>query len=375
MGREGAAHAPAWVRSGWLTVPPGAWRTLGTERLLLAWLLLWLLWAPVPLGSQGGWAQGMLAIGMGLGIAGLATLRWCEGRSPLERPGPAVWPLGAMLVGTALSPWILPGLAADRFALTHQALHVLTLLGAGLLTVSLVTTPRRASAVLIGVAAMAVVQGAVSAWMSSQPQEMQWFFLSRPRDGYWQGSFAHPAQWSSGMALCLAAAMGQGMIARRTRFGLMRRAEAGMLAVTACTVAAQLARHGWAAPEAGVGQWPLEAAAAAPGMDLAIWLAPGVLSLPRIWRCLRDTTRATNAGIGVAAALALCVMGVHSLVGASPQAPANILVFVVLLMLAWSPATEAEAVPDGLHPGTAPLLLGLTAGSDAVASDIEQPGH
>ena len=121
---------------------------------------------------------------------------------------------------------------------------------------------------------------------------------------------------------------------------------------------------------------------AAPGVDLATWLVPGVLSLPRVWRGLRSTTRASAAGIGVCAALALGAMVLHSLVGgAGPQAPANTLVFVVLLMLVWSPATTAEAAQDWPQLEAAPLLLlGLSPGpagmldDGVVASDREQPG-
>ncbi len=75
-------------------------------------------------------------------------------------------------------------------------------------------------------------------------------------------------------------------------------------------------------------------------VGLALWLAVGVASLARALRLLNDGQSRMNRGVAVAALMALCCIGLHSVVDFNLHIPSNALVFTVLLALVWAVPAE-----------------------------------
>lgn len=71
-------------------------------------------------------------------------------------------------------------------------------------------------------------------------------------------------------------------------------------------------------------------------MGLASWLGLGLASGVAALRLLRDSQPRLQRGVGVAAAVALFSLGLHSLVDFNLQIPANALTLASLLALAWA---------------------------------------
>lgn len=69
---------------------------------------------------------------------------------------------------------------------------------------------------------------------------------------------------------------------------------------------------------------------------LALWLAVGLATAWRALRLLRDNEPRLSRGVGVAAAVALFALGLHSVVDFNLQIPSNALTFTALLALVWA---------------------------------------
>jgi len=71
-------------------------------------------------------------------------------------------------------------------------------------------------------------------------------------------------------------------------------------------------------------------------VGLALWVGLGVATAVRAAKLLFDSQPRLNRGVGAAALLALCSIGLHSMVDFNLQIPANALTLTVILALAWS---------------------------------------
>ena len=71
-------------------------------------------------------------------------------------------------------------------------------------------------------------------------------------------------------------------------------------------------------------------------VGLALWVGLGLATAVRSVRLLRDSQPRLSRGLGAAALMALCSIGLHSMVDFNLQIPANALTLVVILALPWS---------------------------------------
>jgi O-antigen ligase len=71
-------------------------------------------------------------------------------------------------------------------------------------------------------------------------------------------------------------------------------------------------------------------------VGLALWVGLGLATAVRSARLLRDSQPRLNRGVGAAALMALCSIGLHSMVDFNLQIPANALTLVVILALTWT---------------------------------------
>lgn len=71
-------------------------------------------------------------------------------------------------------------------------------------------------------------------------------------------------------------------------------------------------------------------------LGLALGLAVGVATAWRAAQLLRDNVHRVNRGLGVAATMALCTLGLHSMVDFNLHIPANALTFTVILAAVWA---------------------------------------
>jgi O-antigen ligase len=75
-------------------------------------------------------------------------------------------------------------------------------------------------------------------------------------------------------------------------------------------------------------------------VGLALWLSLGLGSAWLALGQLRDQASAVSRGVAVAALMALCSLGLHSMVDFNLHVPANALTFTVLLALPWAMAAR-----------------------------------
>ncbi len=88
-------------------------------------------------------------------------------------------------------------------------------------------------------------------------------------------------------------------------------------------------------------------------VGLALLLALAAATAWRAARMLRDSEPRLKRGVGVAALMALCSMGLHGMVDFNLQIPANALTLVLLLALVWTTLdnTASTAVASGRQQG------------------------
>ncbi len=87
-------------------------------------------------------------------------------------------------------------------------------------------------------------------------------------------------------------------------------------------------------------------------VGLLLWLTAGLASGWRAWQLLDDRESATNRGFAVAALMALCCMGLHSMVDFNLHIPANALTFTVLLAAVWAVEGSGKRTRSGTRPST-----------------------
>lgn len=71
-------------------------------------------------------------------------------------------------------------------------------------------------------------------------------------------------------------------------------------------------------------------------VGLALWVSVGVFSVWRLWPLLGDGAERTDRGVAVAALMALCCLGLHSVVDFNLHIPAIAMSLSVLLALLWA---------------------------------------
>jgi O-antigen ligase len=89
-------------------------------------------------------------------------------------------------------------------------------------------------------------------------------------------------------------------------------------------------------------------------LGLALWMGVGVASAWRSAQLLRDDVHRVNRGLGVAATMALCCLGLHSMVDFNLHIPANALTFTVLLAAVWAVPAELKKRRSGASRSARP---------------------
>jgi len=142
------------------------------ERLLFLVLLVLLVWAPLPLGSNRNWAMALLAMGLGASLVLTWAVLALQGYSPLERCLTARVPLAALVLFSLLvagQAWVgLSGVSGrglgsvDPFQTKYFLLCALTYLAVFVLILLLVSNDLRARYVIFTLIGSVLVQALVA---------------------------------------------------------------------------------------------------------------------------------------------------------------------------------------------------------------------
>jgi O-antigen ligase len=182
---------------------------------LLGLFLVWLVWLPLPLGSNRPWAAALSAavVWVLLALAGLVRL-WTP---PAGAPGPQHrphWGAGAVLallvlfagvVGLQLSPM---GYTEDAFETRSYLLRCVGHVGAFWLVLLLVTSDRRRMLLLGGLLAAGVVQAMVAVLLFSTGSQYELMGIDFVQGTRATGTFPNADALSNYMVLTLAAGLG-----------------------------------------------------------------------------------------------------------------------------------------------------------------------
>lgn len=198
-----------------MPLPPRPW----WDRIAFALLLLLLLWAPLPLGSNRPWALALLGIAVWCALALLLGAAAWTGQARVWArltPGAAGAALLAafalLLVGQLLgaqgAPWAAGWRTAD-VALTLPYLYTtLVYLGVYLLVLATCGRPQRVRWVLGTVAAAGVLQATLAVLLLASGARYQLFFTDFHQAGRASGTFPNPDHLAGHMQLGLSAAVG-----------------------------------------------------------------------------------------------------------------------------------------------------------------------
>ena len=194
-------------------------------------LLVVLVWAPLPLGSNRAWALSLMAMVLcALLLAVVAGALWAG--APLVRPSrsfparPMLWPLGllglmALLVAAQLLPLPLalrspfvpgadgPGaVSVDPFATRQYLLACLAYLSAFALVTLLARTEQRLRMLLATLVLSGVLQAIVAIALFGSRAEYQFLFTAMSSSDRASGTFPNYNHLAGYMELCLAAGLG-----------------------------------------------------------------------------------------------------------------------------------------------------------------------
>ncbi len=195
------------------STPPGPW----WDRVAFGGLLLALVWAPLPLGSNRPWAVGVLASLLCLLVA-LYLLGAVHGGHARFRGRllAAAWSLGLMgcfallLLGQLSAPaWLQAPLhTMDAFQTRIYLLTTLAYLAAALLVALCVGTARRVTLLLVAVLAAGVLQAVIAVALYSAGASYQYLFTDFAQGGRVTGTFVNPDHLAGYLELCLSAGLG-----------------------------------------------------------------------------------------------------------------------------------------------------------------------
>jgi len=206
-----------------------------THQVAFGGLLLLLVWAPLPLASNRGWALALLSLclcGLLLLVVGAA---WLAG-TPLQatgagpRTGRDVWlPLGllgayTLLVALQLVPlpavllgWLAPGvdvaggagpLSVDPSSTRAYLLACVAYTAAFALVLLLARSERRLRWLVVAVVASGVFQAFLAVLLMTSRQGYEYLFLQFSGGGRATGTFASPDHLAAYMLLCIALGLG-----------------------------------------------------------------------------------------------------------------------------------------------------------------------
>lgn len=182
-------------------------------------LLALLVWAPLPLGSNRGWALALLSLALcGLLLFVLATA-WVAGVEPWHPSGSQLrgwrplWPmllLGgySVLVVLQLLPWAGGPRTVDPFATWSFLLASLGYLAAFALVLLLARSEERLRALMLTLVGSGLLQAGLAAVLINRREGYEYFFLSFPAMDRATGTFANPDQLAAYLLLSLSIGLG-----------------------------------------------------------------------------------------------------------------------------------------------------------------------
>ena len=186
------------------------------QALGFAGLLVALVWAPWPLGSNRPWGVALLAAIVWASVM-LAALGWVLQAAPRRALQPGAWLPVAALVGFAGLALLqmLPGLGADGGTLSIDPFHTrryllvtLLYLGAWLLVLLTVNTRARAQQLLGGLLAAGLLQAVAAVLLYSAGGSYELWFAAFDQGDRTKGTFVNPDHLAGYMELTLSAGLG-----------------------------------------------------------------------------------------------------------------------------------------------------------------------
>ena len=200
-------------------LPPRPW----WDRTAYALLLILIVWAPLPLGSNRPWALAVLGLG-----AWLALLVWLGGAATQAATQAAVRPWGrlaaggagvavlagfalltaAQLAGHAGAPWAGVLATLDDMQTRTHLYTTLVYLAVFALVLATAGRPGRVRGVLATVAASGVLQAALAVLLQATGAHYQLFFTTFDQGGRATGTYPNPDHLAGYMELGLSAGVG-----------------------------------------------------------------------------------------------------------------------------------------------------------------------
>jgi O-antigen ligase len=184
--------------------PPGAAAWVG--------LMLALVWAPLPLGSNRPWAVGLLVM-LVLGLWAMLHARVVHAglAARLAARLRDAWPPLALLAALCMLPlaqlWV-DGATADAARTREYLLRTLLYSAAFVLTLCLATTSRRVLGLLGAVVAAGVLQAGLAVVLYSTGASYDFLFMPFEQGQRAMGTFPNPDHLAGYMELALAAGLG-----------------------------------------------------------------------------------------------------------------------------------------------------------------------
>ena len=189
---------------------------LRLQALGFAGLLVALIWAPWPLGSNRPWGVALLAalVWAGVVLAALGHVLKAQPRPPLS---PGAWlPVAALVAFAGLAVLqILPGLGPDGGTLSIDPFHTrryllitLLYLGGWLLVLLTVDTRARAEQLLGALLVAGLLQALAAVLLYSAGSSYELWFASFDQGGRATGTFVNPDHLAGYMELTLSAGLG-----------------------------------------------------------------------------------------------------------------------------------------------------------------------
>lgn len=182
-------------------------------------LLGLLLWAPVPLGSNRGWALALLSLALCALLLFVLATAWWAGVHPWHpsasqpRNHQPLWPLllpGAyvLLVAAQLLPLGGGPVSVDPFGTWTYLLASLGYLAGFALVLLLARSEERIRALMLTLVAGGVLQAGLAALLLHRREGYSYFFLEFPAVDRATGTFASPDHLAGYLLLSLAAGLG-----------------------------------------------------------------------------------------------------------------------------------------------------------------------
>lgn len=181
-------------------------------------LLVALIWAPWPLGSNRLWASAALACIVWVAVA-MAALDWLRNPYAVQRTPLAKgwwWPAAAfsgfvLLLAMQMIPGLAPNggtVSIDTFQTRRYLLNTLVYAGAAILVLLTVNSPQRLVQLLLAVVLTGVMQAAAAVLLYASDSSYQLWFASFDQGGRAMGTFVNPDHLAGYMELTLSAGVG-----------------------------------------------------------------------------------------------------------------------------------------------------------------------